>query len=62
MTGRMTFYDNAGKILTALHPDPLLLTWNSNLDELAAKSKEAERESDFLSSSEDDAPVIEEKK
>ena len=62
MTGRMTFYDNAGKILTALHPDPCLLTWNNNLAELAAKSKEVERESDFLSSSEDEAPVIEEKK
>ena len=60
MTGRMTFYDNAGKILTALHPDPLILTWNNDLNELAAKSKEAERESDYLSSSEDEVPVNEE--
>ena len=58
----MTFYDNQGKILTALDPDPFLLTSNNKLAELAAKSKEAERESDFLSSSEDEAPVIEEKK
>ena len=58
----MTFYDNQGKILTALDPDPFLITSNKKLAELAAKSKEAERESDFLSSSEDEAPVIEEKK
>ena len=60
MTGRMTFYDNEGKILTALDPDPCLLTWHNNLAELAAKSKEAERESDYLSSSEDEVPVNEE--
>ena len=60
MTGRMTFYDNEGKILTALDPDPCLIS--SELAELAKKSKEAERESDLLSSSEDEDPVIEEKK
>ena len=43
MTGRMTFYDNEGKILTALDPDPCLIS--SELAELARKSKEAERES-----------------
>ena len=44
ITGRMTFYDNEGKILTALHVDPCLIT--NELAALAEKSKEAERGSD----------------
>ena len=44
ITGRMTFYDNEGKILTALHVDPCLIS--NELAALAEKSKEVERESD----------------